>query len=73
MIKLQQIQGKSIVSTIKNAAARNQDAEQSNFTVGPCSSFQTYPTQYDVSPNFEGPENILTVREAECVSDAESD
>ena len=73
MIKQQQIQNKSIVSTIKNTATRNQDAEVSNFTVGPCSTIQTYPTQYYVSPNYEGPENIKTVREPECVPETDSD
>ena len=36
MLKQQQIRNKSIVPTIKNTAARSQNAEQSNFTVGPC-------------------------------------
>ena len=53
MTKQQQIQNKSFVSAIKNTAARNQDAEESNFSVGQCSSLQTYPTQ-----NYEGRENL---------------
>ena len=69
MLKQQQIESKYIVSTVKNTAARNQDAEQSNFTVGQCSPIQTYPTQFYVSPIYEGTENIMTVREAECASD----
>ena len=45
MLKEQQIKNKFIISTIKNTAARNQDTEQSNFQVGPCSTKQPYPTQ----------------------------
>ena len=46
MKKQQQIQNKSIVSTIKNTSARNQVAEEWNFRVGSCLPIQTYPTQY---------------------------
>ena len=35
MIKIQQIQNKSIVSTIMITAARNQDDEETNFSVDP--------------------------------------
>ena len=73
MIMQQQIQNKSIVSTIKNTAARNQDAEESKFSVGPCSPKHTHSTQYYVSPNYERPENTMTVCEAECVSESDSD
>ena len=41
MVKQQQIQTKSIVSTIKNTAASNQDAKESNFSVSPCSVVPT--------------------------------
>ena len=44
LIKQQQIQNKSIVSTIQKAAT-NQNVE-SDFTVGPCSPVQSFPTQY---------------------------
>ena len=42
-------------------------------TVGPCSSDQPYPTQYYVSPRYEGPETSKMVSEAECASDFRSD
>ena len=46
IIKLHQIQNKSIVFSIKNTAIHNQDTEESNFTVGSCSHIQTYARQY---------------------------
>ena len=72
MIKEQKIQKKSIVKTIQNTAARNQN-EETNFSVGPFSPIQTYPTQYYVSPKYEGPENSIKIREAECTYESDSD
>ena len=51
----------------------NQDAIESNFSVGPCSPIQAYPIQFYVSPNYEGPEIIRILGEAECVSESVSD
>ena len=65
IIEQQQIQNKSIVTTIQNRAARNKN-EETIFSVGPCTPVQAYPTQYYVFPNYEGPENSMTVCEAEC-------
>ena len=45
LIKQTQIQNKSIVTSIKKAATQSQHVE-TDFTVGPCSPVQTYPTQY---------------------------
>ena len=64
IIKQQQIRNKSIISSIKTAAAQSQQSE-TDFTVGPCSTTQSYPAQYYVSPNNEGPESSMTVGEAE--------
>ena len=72
MIKQQQIQNKSIVSTIQKTAASNQNQE-TDFTVGPCPPVQSFPTQHYVSPNYEGPENSMTFREAECTYESDSD
>ena len=72
MIKQQQIQNKSIVSTIKKTATSNQDQE-TDFTVGPSSPVQSFPTQYYVSANYEGTKNSMTVREAECSYESDSD
>ena len=69
MIKQQQIQNNFIVTTIQNTAARNQN----DFSEGLCSPVQTYPTQYYVSPTYEGPENSMTVREAECTYESDPD
>ena len=71
MIKQPQIQNKSIATTIQNRAARNQN-EETIFSVGTCTPVQTYPTQYYVFPNYEGPENSMTVREAECTYESDS-
>ena len=49
-IKQTQIQSKSIVSSIKKAAAQSQNVE-TDYTVRQCSPVQTYPTQYYISPN----------------------
>ena len=73
MINQQQIQNKSIVSIIKNKATRNQEAEKLNFSVGACSPIQTYSTMYYVSPNYEGHKKTMTDREAESVSETDSD
>ena len=72
MIKQQQIQNKSVVSTIQKTAERNQNSE-TDFSVGPCSPVQTFPTQYYVSPNYEGPKHSMTVCEAECTYESDSD
>ena len=55
IIKQTQIKNKSQISAIKTAAAQSQHNE-SDFTVGPCSPAQSYPTQYHISPNYKGPE-----------------
>ena len=73
ILKKQQIKNKFIIFTIKNTSARSQDTQQSNFQLGPCSPNQPNPTQCCVSPNNEGPENSLTVREAEYASDSDAD
>ena len=65
IIKQQQVQNNSIVTTIQNRAACNKN-EETIFSVGPCTPVQTYPTQYYVFPNYEGPENSMTVREVKC-------
>ena len=64
LIKQIQIQNKSIVSSIKKAAAESQNVE-TDYTVHPCSPLQTYPTQYYISPNYEEPKTSMTVGEAE--------
>ena len=70
--KQQQIQNKSIISAIQTAAAQTQQSE-SEFTVGPCSPTQSYPTQFYVSPNYDGPESAITVGEAEKYYESDSD
>ena len=72
IIKQQQIRNKSIISAIKTAAAQSQQSE-TDFTVGPCSPTQLYPTQYCVSPNYEGPESSMTVGEGERYYGSDSD
>ena len=72
LIKQQQIQNKSIVSTIQKAATNNQNVE-SDFTVGPCWPVKSFPTQYYISPNYEGPETSMTVGEAERIYESDSD
>ena len=72
IIKQHQIQNKSIISAIKTAAAQTQQSE-TDFTVGPCSPTQSYPTQFYVSPNYEGPESSMTVGEAERYYESDSD
>ena len=71
IIKQQQIQNKSIISAIQTAAAQTQQSE-SDFTVGPCSLSQSYPTQFYVSPNYDGPESTMTVGEAERYYESDS-
>ena len=71
IIKQQQIQNKSIISAIQTAAAQTQQSE-SDFTVGPCSPTQSYPTQFYVSPNYEGPESAMTAGEAERYYESDS-
>ena len=51
LIKQTEIQNKSIVTSIKKAATQSQHVE-TDFTVGPSSPVQTYPTQYYISPNY---------------------
>ena len=53
-------------------AAHSQHNE-SDFTVGPCSPAQSYPTQHYISPNYEGPEASMTVGEAERFYESDSD
>ena len=72
IIKQQQMQNKSNVSTIQKTAASNQNVE-SDFTIGSCSPVQSFPTQYYVSPNYEGPETSMTVGEAEPIYESDSD
>ena len=72
MIKQQQMQNKSIVSTIQKTAASNQNVK-SDFTVGPCSPVQSFPAEYYVSPNYKGPEKSMTVGEAERIYESDSD
>ena len=72
LIKQTQIQNKSIVSKIQKSAAKNQNVD-SDYTVGPCSPVQTYPTQYHVTPNYEGPEMSMTVGEAEMLYKSDSE
>ena len=71
IIKQQQIQNKSIISAIKTAAAQTHQSE-TDFTVGPCSPTQSYPTQFYVSPSYEGPESSMTVGEAERYYESDS-
>ena len=72
LIKQTQTQKSSDVSSIKKAAAQSQNVE-TDYTVGPCSPVQTYPTQYYISPNYEGPETSMTVGEAERLHESVSD
>ena len=72
IIKQKRIQNKSIISAIKTAAAQSQQNE-TDFTVDACSPTQSYPTQYYVSPNYEGPETSMTVGEAERYYESDSD
>ena len=72
IIKQQQIRNKSIISAIKTAAAQSQQSE-TDFTVGPYSPTQSYPTQYYGSSNYEGPESSMTVGEAERYYGSDSD
>ena len=72
IIKQTQIKNKSIISAIKTAAAQSQHNE-SDFTVGPCSPAQSYPTQHYISPNYEGPEASMTVGETERFYESDSD
>ena len=72
MNKQQQIKNKSILSTIQKTAARDQN-EETNFSVGPCTAVQMFPRQYCVSQKYEGPQHSMTVREAECAYESESD
>ena len=72
IIKQTQIKNQSIVSSIKKVAAQSQDVE-TDYTVGQCSPLQTFPTQYYISPIYEGPETSLTVGEAERLYDSDSD
>ena len=62
----------SIVSEIQRTAAKSQNVE-SDYTVGPCSAVQSYPTQYYISPNYEGPEMYMTVGEAERLYESDFD
>ena len=71
IIKQQQTQNKSIISAIETAAAQTQQSE-TDFTVGPFSPTQSYPTQFYVSPNYEGPESSMTVGEAERYYESDS-
>ena len=72
LIKKTQIQNKSVVASIKKAATQSQHVE-TDFTVGPCSPVQTYPIQYYISPNNEGPESSMTVGEAERLYESDTD
>ena len=72
IIKQTQIQNRSIISAIKTAAAQSQH-DETDFTVGPCSPAQSYPTQYYILPNYEGPEASMTVGEAERFYESDSD
>ena len=72
IINQQQIQNRSIISAIQTAAAQTQQTE-SDFTVGPCSPSQSYPTQFYVSPNYDGPESTMSVGEAERYYESNSD
>ena len=72
LIKQIQIKNKSIVPSIKRVAAQSQDVE-TDYTVGQCSPVQTFPNQYYISPNYEGPETFMTVGEAERLYEGDSD
>ena len=72
IIKQTQIKNKSLISAIKTAAAHSQHNE-SDFTVGPRSPAQTYPTQYYILLNYEEPEASMTVGEAERFFESDSD
>ena len=72
LLKQTQIKNKSIVSSIKKVAAQSQDVE-TDYTVGQFSPVQTFPNQYNISPNYEGPETSMTVGEAERLYESDSD
>ena len=72
LIKQTKIQNKSIVSKIQKTAAKSQNVE-CDYTVGPCSPVQNYPTQYYISPSYEGPEMSMAVGEAERLYESDSD
>ena len=71
IIKQTQILNRSIISAKKTAAAQSQHNE-ADFTVGPCSPAQSYPIQYYISPNYEGPDASTTVGEAERFYESDS-
>ena len=73
MLKQQLIENKSIISAIQKTAAQNPEVQSSDLQVRTCSPDQPYPTQYNVSPNYEEPETRMTVKEANCASDSDSD
>ena len=72
LIKQTQMQNNSIITSIQKAQAQSQHVE-TYFTVRPCSPLQTYPTQYYISPNYEGPETSMTVGEAERLYESDTD
>ena len=61
-----------MVSKIQKSAAKSQNVE-SDYTLGPCSPVQFYPTQYFISSNYEGPEMSMTVGEAERLYESDSE
>ena len=73
MLKQQLIENKSIISAIQKTAAQNPEVQSLDLQFRTCSPDQPYPTEYYVSPNYEEPEARMTVKEAKCASDSDSD
>ena len=73
MLEEQQLKNKSIISKIKKTAEPNEEPHLSDFQVETCSPDQPHPTKYYISPNYEGPETSMTVCEAECASESDTD
>ena len=62
---------KSIFSTKNKTAEKHPEDPETNLKLGACSSDVPYPTQNYVYSIFE--ETTMTVREAECATDSDSD
>ena len=62
---------KDLISTIKTTGSQNPDCPETNLQIETCSPDIPYPTQNYVSQKYE--ETAMTVREAKCTSDSDSD
>ena len=73
IIRQTQIQNRPIISTTIEMAETQSQHDETDFTVGPCSLAQSYPTQYYIWPNYEEPEASMTVGVAERFYESDSD